>query len=146
MKRVVIIGAGLGGLSAAIYLSRDGYDVTVLEKRNHPGGKLHKQTVGDASFDFGPNTITMPVVFQDVLTYGGDDEPLPFIQLQDHTMNYFKNDAPLLFSSDEHTMKEQLSQFDYRAFQQYKKTVARIFHMSKTHFFSPVVLRVGVTI
>jgi len=136
MKRVVIIGAGLGGLSAAIYLSRDGYDVTVLEKRNQPGGKLHKQTVGDASFDFGPNTITMPDVFQDVLTYGGDDEPLPFIKLQDHTMNYFKNDAPLLFSSDERTMEEQLSQSDYSAFQQYKKTVARIFHMSKTHFFT----------
>ena len=40
-KKVIVVGAGLGGLSAAIRLSADGYDVTVVEKSERIGGKLN---------------------------------------------------------------------------------------------------------
>ncbi|WP_338000631.1 FAD-dependent oxidoreductase [Paenibacillus urinalis] len=39
-KKAVIIGAGFGGLSCAIRLASEGMDVTVLERQQHPGGKL----------------------------------------------------------------------------------------------------------
>lgn len=61
-KKVVIIGAGLGGLSAACLMSSRGYDVTVLEKNEQVGGKLNELRLGQYRFDTGPSLLTMPWV------------------------------------------------------------------------------------
>jgi len=89
MKKVVVIGGGLGGLSSAISLAAKGFDVTLLEKNSHLGGKLMQVKLGDAHFDFGPNTITMPDVFREVIRLSGEnpDEYLNFIKLNTHTRN-----------------------------------------------------------
>ncbi len=42
MKRVIVIGAGMGGLSAAIRLQNAGYEVEIYEKESIPGGKMHQ--------------------------------------------------------------------------------------------------------
>ena len=60
MKKAVIIGSGIAGISAAIRLRNKGYDVQVLEKNAYPGGKL-TQIVGNGfRFDAGPSLFTMP--------------------------------------------------------------------------------------
>ena len=41
MKKLIIIGSGLGGLSTALRLSNKGYDITILEKHSTPGGRLN---------------------------------------------------------------------------------------------------------
>lgn len=64
-KRIAIIGAGFGGLSAAAYLSRDGYDVTVFEKNNQPGGRAIVYKSKGFTFDMGPSWYMMPDVFDD---------------------------------------------------------------------------------
>lgn len=64
-KKVVVIGAGFGGLSAAAYLARDGYDVTVLEKNPIPGGRAMVQKTKGFTFDLGPSWYMMPDVFDD---------------------------------------------------------------------------------
>ena len=64
-KKVAIIGAGFGGLSAAAYLSRDGYDVTVFEKNNQPGGRAIVYKSKGFTFDMGPSWYMMPDVFED---------------------------------------------------------------------------------
>jgi len=67
MKKVVIIGGGLGGLSAAISLAAiPGYDITVLEKNNHLGGKLNVKDTKGFSFDLGPSILTMPHLFENL--------------------------------------------------------------------------------
>lgn len=64
-KRVAIIGAGFGGLSAAAYLAKAGFDVTVLEKNNQPGGRAMVHKTKGFTFDLGPSWYMMPDVFDD---------------------------------------------------------------------------------
>ena len=64
-KKVAIIGAGFGGLSAAAYLSRAGYDVTVFEKNNQPGGRAMVYKSKGFTFDMGPSWYMMPDLFDD---------------------------------------------------------------------------------
>lgn len=67
MKKVVIIGGGLGGLSAAISLAAlPGYDITLLEKNSHLGGKLNVKDTKGFSFDLGPSILTMPYIFENL--------------------------------------------------------------------------------
>jgi 1-hydroxycarotenoid 3,4-desaturase len=61
--RVVVIGAGIGGLVAALELAAAGCDVTVLERAATPGGKLRQIGIGDARIDAGPTVFTMRWVF-----------------------------------------------------------------------------------
>ena len=63
MSKTIIIGGGLGGLSAAVTLANAGMEVELYEKNDHFGGKLMPVQLGTHSFDFGPNTITMPEIF-----------------------------------------------------------------------------------
>lgn len=65
-KRVLIIGAGIAGLSAALLLAARGLDVTVLERAAAPGGKMRHIPVGDARIDGGPTVFTMRWVFDEI--------------------------------------------------------------------------------
>jgi phytoene desaturase len=58
--RVVIVGAGLGGLAAAMHLTAAGREVTVVEREDHPGGRAGVLTDGGYQFDTGPTVLTMP--------------------------------------------------------------------------------------
>jgi phytoene desaturase len=80
-KKAVIIGGGVGGLSAAIHLARRGLQVTLLEKNAALGGKLNlwavqppkSRTDGVFKFDTGPSLLTLPLVFQDLFAAAGED-------------------------------------------------------------------------
>jgi len=61
--RVLVIGAGVGGLSAAALLAREGADVQVLERAATPGGKMRQVAVGPLHLDGGPTVLTMRWVF-----------------------------------------------------------------------------------
>lgn len=63
MKKVVIIGAGIGGLSAASVLAQKGYAVTVIEKNDKPGGRINFFEAEGFKFDMGPSWYWMPEVF-----------------------------------------------------------------------------------
>ena len=60
MKKAVIIGSGIAGISAAVRLRNKGYAVQVLEKNEYPGGKLTQITENGFRFDAGPSLFTMP--------------------------------------------------------------------------------------
>ena len=62
--KVLIIGAGFGGLSAAALLAKDGYDVTVIEKNEGPGGRASVYSDKGFNFDMGPSWYLMPDVFE----------------------------------------------------------------------------------
>ncbi len=63
-KKVVVIGAGFSGLSAACYLAKEGYEVTVLEKNDSIGGRARKFHAEGFTFDMGPSWYWMPEVFE----------------------------------------------------------------------------------
>jgi phytoene dehydrogenase-like protein len=70
---VVVVGAGVGGLAAAVRLAAAGHDVTVCEQAPEVGGKLGWYTRGGFSFDTGPSLLTMPHVFDDLFAAAGAD-------------------------------------------------------------------------
>jgi phytoene desaturase len=80
-RPIIIVGAGVGGLSAAIRLAAKGFRVTILEKNPTIGGKLniwkslHSDRTNDRPFRFdtGPSLLTLPFVFQDLYAAAGAD-------------------------------------------------------------------------
>ncbi len=71
--RVVVVGAGLSGLSAAVHLAAAGRDVVVVEARDEPGGCCGSAQVGPYRFDTGPSVLTMPQVLADTFGAAGED-------------------------------------------------------------------------
>ncbi|MFP4484014.1 MAG: phytoene desaturase family protein [Spirochaetaceae bacterium] len=59
-KSILVIGAGFGGLSAAAYLAKEGYEVTVVEKNGWPGGRAQAVEQDGYRFDMGPSWYWMP--------------------------------------------------------------------------------------
>ncbi|MFN8247446.1 MAG: phytoene desaturase family protein [Ferruginibacter sp.] len=64
MKKVIVIGSGFAGLSAASFMAKAGWDVTVLEKHDIPGGRARKLSEQGFTFDMGPSWYWMPDVFE----------------------------------------------------------------------------------
>lgn len=75
-KSVIVVGAGLGGLSTALRLSYKGYQVTMIEKQSLPGGRLHVLKKDGFTFDVGPSFFSMSYEFKEL--FDSIDEPIPF--------------------------------------------------------------------
>jgi 1-hydroxycarotenoid 3,4-desaturase len=69
--RIVVIGAGVGGLAAALDLAARGLEVLVLERAATPGGKMREVAVGGARLDAGPTVFTMRWVFEELFAAAG---------------------------------------------------------------------------
>jgi 1-hydroxycarotenoid 3,4-desaturase len=69
--RVVVIGAGIAGLTAALQLARRGLQVTLLEAAESPGGKMRQPLVDGAPIDSGPTVFTMRWVFEQLYASAG---------------------------------------------------------------------------
>ena len=65
--RVVVVGAGIGGLCAALRLVGQGMDVTVVDKADRPGGKMRPVPVDGQPVDAGPTVFTMRWVLDELL-------------------------------------------------------------------------------
>lgn len=63
-KKIIIIGSGFGGLSAAAFLAADGHDVKVIEKNDQPGGRAMVWEKNGFRFDMGPSWYTMPDIVE----------------------------------------------------------------------------------
>ncbi len=64
MKKAIVIGSGFSGLSAASFLAKYGWDVTVIEKHHIPGGRARQLKDEGFTFDMGPSWYWMPDVFE----------------------------------------------------------------------------------
>jgi phytoene desaturase len=64
MKKVIVIGSGFSGISAACHLAQSGFEVTILEKNEGPGGRASTFTKDGFTFDMGPSWYWMPEVFE----------------------------------------------------------------------------------
>ncbi|SCE78451.1 phytoene desaturase family protein [Micromonospora chokoriensis] len=71
--RVVVVGAGLGGLACALHLAGSGRQVTVLEREPVPGGRAGRLAVDGYEFDTGPTVLTMPDLIAEALGAVGED-------------------------------------------------------------------------
>lgn len=70
-REVVIVGGGLGGLSAGIHLRLAGFEVTILESNAKVGGRANQIEVDGFTFDTGPSLLNYPWVFEDLFKAAG---------------------------------------------------------------------------
>lgn len=71
--RVVVVGAGLGGLACAVRLAGAGREVTVLEREADPGGRAGRLSIEGYEFDTGPTVLTMPDLIAETLAAVGEE-------------------------------------------------------------------------
>ena len=108
MKKIIIIGSGLGGLSTALRLSNKGYDITIIEKYSTPGGRLNIIEQDGFRFDMGPSFMSMTFEFDDLFKSAGIDNPLIMKELDPIYQVYFegKNKPFRIFKDLEKLEKE----------------------------------------
>ena len=97
VKKILVIGAGLGGLAAAIRLARAGHAVEVWEKNGEPGGKLRELRIDNFSWGTGPSLLTMPHVLRDLFASAGErlEDHLELVRL-DSACRYFWTDGAVI--------------------------------------------------
>jgi diapolycopene oxygenase len=92
-KQVIVIGSGLGGISAAISLAQEGYRVTIHEKNDKIGGKLNVLKAAGYSFDLGPSILTLPHLFERLFERSGKRmaDYFSIRPLRPHWRNFFED-------------------------------------------------------
>ncbi|MGP1910077.1 phytoene desaturase family protein [Metabacillus sp. JX24] len=110
-KKAVVVGAGLGGMSAAIRLSADGYDVTVLEKNSNVGGKLNRRSGKGFTFDTGPSILTMPWVLEKLFKSVNRhlEDYITVVRVEPQWRTFFEDGTSIDVSSDLPTMIAEMA-------------------------------------
>lgn len=71
--RVIVVGAGIGGLVTAVELARRGVAVRVIERAADVGGKMRQTVIGESTIDGGPTVLTLVHIFERIFADAGDD-------------------------------------------------------------------------
>ena len=112
MSKIIVIGSGFGGLSAAVRLAARGHQVELFEKRDKLGGRAYVYEINGYRFDGGPTVITAPWIFDEIWQAAGrrrqDYFQLvpcdPFYRIFDHKRQ------PFDVSDDHDAMLRQIAQ------------------------------------
>ncbi|CEA03725.1 phytoene desaturase [Pseudomonas saudimassiliensis] len=130
-KRAVVIGAGFGGLALAIRLQAGGYQVTVLEKRDKPGGRAYVYEDQGFTFDAGPTVITDPSALEELFALAG--RPMAdYVELLPVTPFYrlcWEDAPPFDYLNDQAALERQIGERNpgdvegYRQFLAYSRAV-----------------------
>jgi phytoene desaturase len=110
-KRVLIVGAGPGGLAAAMLLARAGLSVRVMERQGHAGGRTSTLALDGFRFDLGPTFFLYPRVLEEIFAAAGYDlrEEVPMIRLDPQYQLVFGGGGSLRCSGDPGRMEEQIA-------------------------------------
>ncbi|SDJ68835.1 phytoene desaturase family protein [Salimicrobium halophilum] len=110
-QKAVVVGAGLGGMSTAIRLKADGYDVTLLEKNENIGGKLNQRSGKGFTFDTGPSILTMPWVLEQLFESVHRDihDYITIERVEPQWRTFFEDGKQVDVTSDLPTMLEEMS-------------------------------------
>ena len=108
--RIAVVGAGVGGLAAAVRLARAGHAVTVLEAGAAPGGKCGRVEREGFVWDSGPSLLTMPWVFRDLFAETGPplDDELELVRVEPVTRYRFADGTGFDLSADLPSALEEL--------------------------------------
>ncbi len=122
-KSVIVIGAGIGGITAAIHLARAGFHVTILEKNSHPGGRCDHFSRDGHHFDTGPTLFVMPLLYEaEFRALGTTMHEQLELQRVDPTYHLaFDNGSQLRLTSDMQSMREQLDAIEPGSFQGFRR-------------------------
>jgi phytoene desaturase len=121
--KIIIIGSGFGGLSAAIRLQAQGHSVTIVEKRDKLGGRAYVYEQDGFKFDGGPTIITAPWLIDELFTIAGKKtadyvklvkiDPFYNIRWEDGTVFNYNDDKQNLYA--------QIAKINPKEIENYKK-------------------------
>jgi phytoene desaturase len=136
----MVIGSGFAGLSAAAFMAKEGWQVTVLEKNDSPGGRARQFSAEGFTFDMGPSWYWMPDVFENFFNHFGRTvsdyyqlqrlDPSYRIYWQDDVMDIPANydDLKKLFESIEPGSSKALDKFIKEAEYKYETGINNLVH------------------
>lgn len=130
-KRAVVIGSGFGGLAAAIRLQAKGYDTTILEMRDKPGGRAYVYEDQGFVFDAGPTIITVPFVLHELAEVAGKrlDDYVQIVPCDPYYRIYFPDGQTFDYSGEPGRIEAEIARFNpsdvegYRRFAAYGSNV-----------------------
>jgi phytoene desaturase len=135
-SHIVVVGAGLGGLAAAIRLQAAGHQVTLLEKRAQLGGRAAQLKADGYTFDMGPSIITAPQLLHDLWSSAGarlvDDVDL--VPLTPYYRIYFADGRHFDYGGAPEQVEAQLRAFDPDAVDGHRRFMAATRHIYQRAF------------
>lgn len=147
MKKVLIVGAGLGGLTTALRLAKKGYKVEIIEKNEQAGGRLNQVKKDGFTFDSGPSFFSMSYEFKQFADECGIEIPFKFVELDPlYTVNFSGSSKTYLlhkdldklaaqFAEEEPDFREKMVRYLKKSDALYNDTVDKVI---KTNFDSVV--------
>ena len=138
-KKVIIIGAGIGGLATANLLAKSGYDVHVYEKNGQLGGRAGQLKKDGFTFDTGPSWYLMPAVFTQYFKLFNVDvnKELSIKRLGPAYKVFFESHDPITINGDLHKDKKQFEEIELgsaKRLETYVKEGDEIYQMALKHF------------
>jgi len=130
-KRVVIIGAGIGGIATAGFLACKGYNVTIFEKNAYPGGRCGRYEKEGHRFDIGATFLMMPDVYKETFSRMGKNL---FDELNLHRVDpvykvKFPGRKEVRFTSDMASLQEQFEAIEKGSFGKFLRLMGKGFNI-----------------
>ncbi len=139
-ERIVVVGAGLGGLSAAMRLAGAGRQVTVLERETIPGGRAGRISDAGYQFDTGPTVLTMPGLIDDAFASVGEEMShwLDLQPLDPLYRAFFPDGSQLDVHADTAVMAAEIERVigpaEARGYERYVDFVSKLYRLEMADF------------
>jgi phytoene desaturase len=140
--RVVVVGAGLAGLAAALHLAGRAREVTVLEREDVPGGRAGRRDQAGYRFDTGPTVLTMPEIIEETFAAAGDDmaSRLDLCPLDPAYRAEFSDGTALDVHSDAEAMTEAVRLFagpdEAAGYQRLRRWLTELYRLEMDRFIA----------
>ena len=130
--RIVVIGAGFGGLSAAIRLQAQGHAVVLVEKRDRAGGRAYVFRNDGFVFDAGPTIITAPAMIDELFALGGRTtrDYVKLVPLDPYYNVRFEDGSVFRYTGDHERLKSEVRRFnpaDVDAYERFSRAAQQVF-------------------
>lgn len=130
--RVVVIGAGFGGLAAAIRLQAQGHEVVLVEKRDRPGGRAYVFRQRGFVFDAGPTIITAPAMLDELFACAGlrTVDAIHLVSLDPYYNIRFSDGAVFRYSGEADRLRDEVRRFnpsDLDGYDRFSAAAERVF-------------------
>ncbi|MBE2254682.1 MAG: phytoene desaturase [Ignavibacteria bacterium] len=112
--KTAVIGSGFGGLATAVRLQLKGFDVTLFEKRNKPGGRAYVYEIDGFKFDGGPTVITAPWLFNEIFESAekNPDDYYKLIPVDPFYKIFFSDGTTFNYNSDINNIINEIKKFN----------------------------------
>ncbi|HEX8867698.1 MAG TPA: phytoene desaturase family protein, partial [Lentzea sp.] len=138
--RVVVVGAGLSGLSAALHLRGAGHEVTVLERLPHPGGLAGRLDLDGHRIDTGPTVLTMPELLDDAFAAVGQkrEDHLELLPLNPAYRATFADGSAVNVHTDAELMEQAVHEFaggrEAQGYRDLRKWLTQLYEVERDRF------------